>query len=1662
MSVALLLLLLLLFDVLKTTGSLFLLGTQSIQYELRRRESIEISGAPPPVELIGIGVGEEVLIPKQRHTNIIIQRCLEVANFAGGSTDVTKELRERQRQKEKKLKQKNRHRKKGEEKQMKEEDDEFINQTINLNWMGLTTIPPEIYRLEKKLRILRLVGNKITSLPSETLAPLGGLLKLNLNANNIDFLPDVFGKMRFLQELHLAENKLIEIPHSVMRLKNLAVLNFAHNKLVTVSKSIGRLRGITNINLASNVLEEIPKEIGEATTLRKIDFSSNCIRYMPDETGNLFRLRKLNLNFNKLTKIPETFSQLSSLKMLLLCRNRIRELPKSLGAVVDVAAEYEKLADKSNDKTNKGQEIEIHQNLSGEGGSSLFAEQFISKEFENWRKWNDLAATAATKPKKESKEGEQDGKKTIKSNDKPSQKRKLKADAISPYMLLTGIVSSAVKEGTPVIQKQELWVDTGPGSPPGSGASGTESEAEGKSSGGEQGKLPVGAKYQFAKGIVCEIISSSSIVVRVTTIGRKHLSSVLFIPETMLCTNYPEGTSKSRSDSDNQDENTKLGNPKTATQHQHLVLTFAPQPDTEASKAKKKKKQKQKKKQAIDNGDGGDDENDEDDEDGGYIGRFLLRLNRSAWLQQKETGAVGKVLASMCLTKMPNLPEMVDEPIDTDTTQEKEKDMEEREKNKKQTKKALDPFQFQPEPLNKTKEEEKKIVVNDGDVEMEKQVMVTVVVLLLSKEGMFNSNDILTVYSDVPLPDIPDDESVDGEFAAARHLIQPPTHVSSRVREMMVTGPFKIESEQLEETFDELERGRTLMQMSPLKHAPPTVGILSMVPQFWPDLDNQTSGKTVEPVERGTTKEHKAKLKKLRQDRAKEEAKLRRMPLLMVTGRPAKALNIYLCNEERPLIQSLENKPIGVPIDVEKQKVALDPSRWAKLAGKVGALALMAGEQLKKGAIKLLEKAVGPERALEIEEKAAKKVDIAYARALLIRQSAIERSIAMRYGIGPWAARMAKASASIRKSMRNRLIETVTGKFQLDDVSEDSDTPKEAATYGFGEEGDAIKKTYKSDWKGMLVGGIKGLNKHEVRDLMRMELEEHEQVIESKRLQDEKDIKLGRTKKKKKKKKKKKDAPTPMITKPSLLANSLVVLRLSANRLTEVPETFSYFNVLQNFSVDQNPILSPPSLLANMGISHIRAYFALRTLRMNQLKNELESRHLSYHQDRISPHANGVIAKESRGHLTRSDLKAFDAQVDKLINGQIVLFRYSAKKIVKNLIRVAAKRQHWYNQKILLDFVQLCNVVDLESLAFENGFLPNNQIRPWGDGGVDVRVCIVALDELFDKKRGNPVSIVKMINQRKKLGYDKVDFKWKLRELEEAVMDYKGIWKNGLPIAKLVNYKFEDAVPDCDDKIYSKTLKRMVPRKALGGIKHSIVIKRVIYTDDDVKRKQDEDSEIKRFYEPKLYRLLQWFDTDKGQERIHAKIYEQKTTMRENQSKTQSKADQASQELSKTRKSYFQMRKRKEAFDEGMDIQHHRFKDEKEAKTKFDKEKEMMGIAKIKFDKFVAKVDHLRMMVARKPHEWEEWSENEFKTYVETKVRNEVVMRRRKIANIQGWARPWDGFEGKDYEEWRTGKGCQWHPKFLDEIPKTASDEDSSFSVGEDPHTVKEGEGDKK
>jgi hypothetical protein len=688
----------------------------------------------------------------------------------------------------------------------------------------------------------------------------------------------------------------------------------------------------------------------------------------------------------------------------------------------------------------------------------------------------------------------------------------------------------------------------------------------------------------------------------------------------------------------------------------------------------------------------------------------------------------------------------------------------------------------------------------------------------------------------------------------------------------------------------------------------------------------------------------------------------------------------------------------------------------------------------------------------------------------------------MRRGMVSGTFALGKLTQSVGKALKNRAIEQVTGKFQLDEISDDSGKEEGAggATEGARERNAGAAplpegyRAVKVSSMGLIEGGLKGMSTAQVLKIMASELEAHAEKLRRKAEEEAAEAKKrkargGKMSRKQrkllKKREEEKRRSRPMLLKPSPLANSLSILRLTGNRLTEIPETFSHFSALDHVTIDQNPILSPPSDLATMGTKHIRAYFQLRSQRMGQLAHELVERGLKYHAARMSPEAKGVVAKESRGHLTANDLKAFDHQVDRLVNGQIVAYRYSARRIVKNLCRVAAKRQHWYHQRILRDFLALLRVCEKESLLHVDAFV-KKEPRPWGDvphgvaGPIMVRCFVVRLDAVFEPWYENPVSIAKMIAERKKLGYDRTGFKWKRRHVEEAIREYKGIWRNGLPVVQFEEHDFEDCVPDPDNKLYDKHEKRMVPKVAQGGRCKAVVLKRVVFTDDEVNRKKAEDAEIKRFSDPKLYRLGLWFDSVAGKEKVQARIYEKRTNLREEQAKAQEKAEELAELLSKARKSFFAVKKRKEAFEEGKGMEFHQFASPAECQEKYAEEQELEAQAKQNYADSVKKMDFVRAMVKRKEHEWVEWSEQTFRDYVVGKVRDEMVTRRRKIANVKGWRRPWDGREGGDFEAWRTGKGCQWHPKFLDEIAELPSDEDSSFTCGLKEDGDGKGEGD--
>ena len=630
-----------------------------------------------------------------------------------------------------------------------------------------------------------------------------------------------------------------------------------------------------------------------------------------------------------------SFAQLSSLKILLLCRNRIRSLPRELAAETDIAAEYEKLADQSksargNDKNERGNINNKSSCGTGDlsvGGSGPFAEKFIQEQYEDWKSWlrkqaakelledeeeekriQEEKETGKEKQDKENQETDNNGEKNMKKKKKKKKKdetkKPSKRDLSSPYMLLTGIVSGAVEEGKHIIQQQFLWDPTQIAALSGASSADDENEEDGMK------------RYQYARGIVCEIISSSSIIVRVTTLGRKNTPSVLFVPGSMLKTNGIDGEGKG-------EQGIKIGIPKTATQHRHIVLTF----ETNAE----------------------DDEDHEADDIGGAAGKFMLRLDRSAWLEQKATGAVGKVVSAMCLTKLPDVPEMfqafegmggndsekeTDKETGADTEGEKTEDDELKETKSKD---QIDP----------------SMMVTQADLELdeheralENTSLVTVVLVLLSRSGaMFDTENALTVYSNVPLPEIPDDESMDGNAAAERHLMLPPTHVTKRVREMMTIAPFILPGDIDEE--DRMERGRVLLQSSALEYAPASVGVLSICPQRGPEKDNAP---LTLALEKGVNKEHREKLRLDNIETNNKLKSLRRLPLLIVTGRPVRHRKMYVCDDNRPMITSI-SESIGGPEQVVKQNVRLDPSRWARLAGKVGALALIAGRTMKKVSI---------------------------------------------------------------------------------------------------------------------------------------------------------------------------------------------------------------------------------------------------------------------------------------------------------------------------------------------------------------------------------------------------------------------------------------------------------------------------------------------------------------------------------------------------------------------------------------------------------------------------------------------------------------------------------------------------------------------------------------
>lgn len=191
------------------------------------------------------------------------------------------------------------------------------NESLNLSRRGLTEFPEEAF-LNPELKVIRLYGNKIDSIP-ERIRELTQLEKLFIGKNQLTQLPESIGELKNLKVLSVQYNDLQALPNSIGNLIALEQLILNQNDLTSLPTSIGELKNLKELQLNFNSIDTMPPEIGNCSALQHLVLSRNNLRYLPEELGKLTQLCDLDVSYaGPLMQLPESICRLRLLDQLII------------------------------------------------------------------------------------------------------------------------------------------------------------------------------------------------------------------------------------------------------------------------------------------------------------------------------------------------------------------------------------------------------------------------------------------------------------------------------------------------------------------------------------------------------------------------------------------------------------------------------------------------------------------------------------------------------------------------------------------------------------------------------------------------------------------------------------------------------------------------------------------------------------------------------------------------------------------------------------------------------------------------------------------------------------------------------------------------------------------------------------------------------------------------------------------------------------------------------------------------------------------------------------------------------------------------------------------------------------------------------------------------
>ncbi|XP_068244417.1 uncharacterized protein haf isoform X2 [Palaemon carinicauda] len=203
---------------------------------------------------------------------------------------------------------------------------------LNLQDNKLSSVPSGAISKLRRLVLLDLSGNQITSVPEEAFKG-SRLATLKLADNDLSLSFGAFlGIERTLKNLNLKGTKLRSIPTAILNLPVLAFLDVAQNEIGELQPgSLKNLHSLTALNMERNSLQRLDANNFEGVndTLSSLSLLNNHITDFPTEALNtLSELRVLDIGFNMITKIPDdAFHGVRSLTLLALDGNPINTVP---------------------------------------------------------------------------------------------------------------------------------------------------------------------------------------------------------------------------------------------------------------------------------------------------------------------------------------------------------------------------------------------------------------------------------------------------------------------------------------------------------------------------------------------------------------------------------------------------------------------------------------------------------------------------------------------------------------------------------------------------------------------------------------------------------------------------------------------------------------------------------------------------------------------------------------------------------------------------------------------------------------------------------------------------------------------------------------------------------------------------------------------------------------------------------------------------------------------------------------------------------------------------------------------------------------------------------------------------------------------------------------